>query len=112
MSNGQTRPPRLRLAESAAHILIADVSGARSRLREQTVRIAGRLTVVARARTIVARVRSSTSFWGVVKMRALRAWLASVVAIGCVLVGAASAVAAGDSLVTSGSQPSPFPQNK
>ena len=45
-------------------------------------------------------------------MRALRVWLASVVAIGCVLVGAASAVAAGDSLVTSGSQPSPFPQNK
>lgn len=45
-------------------------------------------------------------------MRALRVWLACLVAIGCVLVGAASAVAADDSLVTSGSQPSPFPQNK
>jgi hypothetical protein len=45
-------------------------------------------------------------------MRALRVWLASVVAVGCVLVGAASAVAAGDSLVTSGSPASPFPQNK
>lgn len=45
-------------------------------------------------------------------MRALRVCLACLVAIGCVLVGAAAAVAAGDSLVTSGSQPSPFPQNK
>ena len=45
-------------------------------------------------------------------MRGLKLGLASLVAIGCVLVGAASAVAAGDSLVTSGSPPSPFPQNK
>ncbi|HEY2655205.1 MAG TPA: sialidase family protein [Solirubrobacteraceae bacterium] len=45
-------------------------------------------------------------------MRALRVWLACLGAIGFALVGAASAVAAGDSLVTSGSQPSPFPQNK
>jgi hypothetical protein len=45
-------------------------------------------------------------------MRARRVWLAFLVSIGCFLVGAASAAAAGDSRVTSGSQPSPFPQNK
>ena len=41
-----------------------------------------------------------------------RVWLVGLAAAGCFLIGAASAWAASDSLVTSGSQPSPFPQNK
>ena len=45
-------------------------------------------------------------------MRGLRVWLVLLGAIGCGLVGAASAIAAGDSRVTIGSQASPFPQNK
>jgi hypothetical protein len=45
-------------------------------------------------------------------MRGLRVWLTGVTIVGCLLVGAASAMAAGDSRVTIGSPPSPFPQNK
>ncbi len=45
-------------------------------------------------------------------MRGFRIWLVCLAVMGCGLIATASAVAADDSPVTSGSQPSPFPQNK
>ena len=45
-------------------------------------------------------------------MRAMRSWLVAVMAVGGLLVVAGPAVAADDSLVTSGSPTAPFPQNK
>ena len=42
----------------------------------------------------------------------VQAWLVGAVAAGLLLIGSASALAAGDSLVTIGSPSSPFPQNK
>jgi hypothetical protein len=45
-------------------------------------------------------------------MRASRVWLIGLAVVAFLLVGAGSALAAGDSVVTSGSPLAPFPQNK